>query len=272
MQGENIMLTPDNFPVPKTGFKEIRANLIGNKGVIYQDQWVQVQYDSKFNLNRDDPECGDFKIIMQFTSNSGPITIRRANVLSSEGCNLKLHPIKMVNDHPQLFIDGTCIGVVNKLPLLQIKFNQDAQERLLEFSLPIFVHKFFVPEQSDVNTFEQMYAAYNNKNEVFKLDEFIKNPSPGVPLTQVMQKIGGLMGQGIGMQALAYPNPQNCKKVVALARYCFKGKGSNNYFPIICEIEGYEEHYEQLRFSIRTFGSPFLAQALYQVVMLHLEM
>jgi len=149
-----------------------------------------IQYDSMFE------SATEFKVILQFSSKTGPITIRRANIELSEGVKLKLDPVKMINDNPQLLITGSCIGIVNKPPLLSIKFNQDAQERALEFSLPIFVHKFLSPLQMEEENYRAFYEKYSSSEDagIFKLDEFIKTPgiAQGVSLKDVMMKIGNL--------------------------------------------------------------------------------
>lgn len=78
LEGENIMLTPPNMPVPSTGVKEWKNTLLSDGGIIYQDQMMHIEYKSDF-------QGPAVKIALQFVTRSGPITIRRANIEKSEG-------------------------------------------------------------------------------------------------------------------------------------------------------------------------------------------
>jgi len=181
---------------------------------------MEIQYHSDYS-------GAEVKIAMQFVSKSGTLNIRRANIEKVEGLKLKLAPI-VVKEHPQLQITGTCTGIVNKPPVIMIKYTQFAQERSLEFSLPIFVHKFLQPHPIERGQYDHIYDEYSktaNPN-IFKLDELIQNPSPPiVPLKDVIIKMGGLIGQGLRIHANAHPNPQHPSLVWGTAQYSYKPEG-----------------------------------------------
>lgn len=266
LSGENIMLTPENFPVPKTGFREFKNTLLHDDGIIFQDQMLKIEYKSMYK----GPEV---KIAIQFVSTSGNLTIRRANIEQIEGLKMTMSPIK-VAEHPQLMMTGVCTGIVNKPPVIMMKYTQNAQERSLEFCLPIFIHKFLNPlalEESKHRAFWHEYSTTNNAS-MFKLDEFIPNPAgPGVPINEVMNKIGSLLGGGLRIKANAWPNQENCKQVWGSAQYCYKPEGEIVQLPFLIEAEGYEEFPEHIRLGIRAGGSPFIAQSFFQILLLFLQ-
>lgn len=186
---------------------------------------------------------------------------------------MNLSPVKLA-EHPQLLITAVCSGVVNFPPSLCIKYTQNAQERSLDFSLPIFVHKFLVPHNIPESNFRNFYNEYSatTNPSIFKLDEFITNPAPpNVPLSDVLKKFGSLLGGGLHVKANAWPNPQNVKQVWGTAQYCYKPENEVINLPVLIEIEAYEEDPSTLRMSIRAGGSPFIIQALYQIVLFFVQ-
>lgn len=218
---------------------------------------------------KSDYQGPNVRIAIQFVTKSGPLTIRRAIIVKSEGLKMNLSPIKLA-EHPQLMITAVCTGIVNAPSVIQIKYTQNAQERSLDFSLPIFVHKFMQPHNIPEDNYRQFYDEYSSTENpsIFKLDEFIPNPAPpNVPLSQVLQKFGSLFGGGLKIKANAWPNSQNIKQVWGTSQYCYKPENDMVMLPILVEVEAYEECTDTLRLSIRAGGSPFLVQALYQIIM-----
>lgn len=261
----NIMLTPNNFPVPKACVAEVKAMLLSNAGTIYQDARMQINYKCEQQEHL-------MKVGLLFVTKTGPLNIRRAIVKRSEGLKMVLSPIK-VADHPQLLINITGVGVINFLPLIEINYSQDAQERSLEFALPIFIHRLIKANQVPQDAYENFYKDYTttNNNLIFKLDEFVANPAPpNVPMPEVLKKFGQLLAGGMHLNVNTFPGPQNMKKVWATGQYFYKADSDQKpvLLPILAEIEWYEENTRSLRFSLRCGGSPYIAYAIYQMVML----
>ena len=140
---------------------------------------IHIEYKSDF-------QGPAVKIALQFVTRSGPLTIRRANIEKSEGLKMNLSPVKLA-EHPQLLITAVCSGVVNFSPQLCIKYTQNAQEKSLEFALPIFVHKFLVPHNIPESNYRNFYNEYSTttNQSIFKLDEFVANPAPPLSLIHI---------------------------------------------------------------------------------------
>ena len=262
---KHIMLTPNNFPVPKACLTEVKATLLSNAGTIYQDARIQINYKCEQQEHL-------MKIGLLFVTKTGPLNIRRANVKKSEGLKMTLSPIK-VADHPQLLINITGVGAISLLPTLEINYSQDAQERSLEFALPIFIHRLIRANQVPHDAYENFYKEYtmSNSDAIFKLDDFIPNPAPpNVPLSEVLKKFGQLFSGGMHLNVNTYPSPQQMKKIWATGQYFYKPEAEQKQvvLPILAEIEWYDENPRLLRFSIRCGGSPYIAYAIYQMVML----
>jgi len=73
------------------------------------------------------------------------------------------------------------------------------------------------------------------------------------------------------VNANAFPNQSQCSQVWGSAQYVYKPEGNEVRLPLMVEIEAYDDCPEQLRFSLRCGGSPFLAQAFYQIFLMLLE-
>lgn len=130
-----------------------------------------------------------------------------------------LSPVKVV-EHPELLINIKVVGAVSHIPLIRINYNQNAQERSLEFGLPILVHKFMRPHKITADNFEKFYQDFSTTNNeaIYKLDEFIKNPAgPNVPIADVLKKIAALLNGGMNMNATPSPSPEVIKKIWASA-------------------------------------------------------
>ena len=262
---KNIMLTPNNFPITKACMTEVKSMLMSNAGTIYQDSKLQINYKCEQQEHM-------LKVGLLFITKSGPLNIRRAIVKRSEGLKMQLSPIK-VAEHPQLLINVTGVGVINFLPILEINYSQDAQERSLEFALPIFIHKLIKANNVPFDAYENFYREYTstNNNLIYKLDELIANPAPPqVPLPEVLKKFGQLFASGMHLNVNVFPNPQSMKKIWATGQYFYKPDNDQKpvLLPILIEIEWYEENTRFLRFSLRCGGSPYIIYAIYQMVML----
>lgn len=260
---KNIMLTPNNFPVPKVCVTEIKGMLMSNAGTIYQDARIQINYKCEQQEHL-------MKVGLLFITKTGPLNIRRAIVKRSEGLKMQLSPIK-VAEHPQLLINITGVGIINFLPTIEINYSQDAQERSLEFCLPIFIHKLVKANQVPLDAYENFYREYTatNSNVMYKLDEFIPNPAPpSVPMSEVLKKFGQLLSGGIHLNVNVYPNAQQMKKIWATGQYFYSSDTDQKpvMLPVLVEIEWYEENPRNLRFSLRCGGSPYIIYAIYQMV------
>lgn len=265
--GPNLMLSPPNIALPNGGVKQIKECLLGNAGYIYEDPQIKINFKSEVI-------GAIMKVALQFETKSGALNIHRALVKKTEGLKMNVSPIK-VAEHPQLIINIQCIGVVNYLPILAIKYNQNAQERMLEFGLPIFAHHFIRPHQIPPEKYEEFYSRYTTATDptIFKMDEFVKNPaSTDLPLSQVLKKIGSLLGGGMHLNANPYPNPQNIIRIWATGQYCYQPEGEEKpvMLPILAEIEGYEQDKGTLRLSLRCGGNPYIIYALYQLFKFYL--
>jgi len=267
---KNIMLTPNNFPVAKNCMAEVKNMLLSNSGTIYQDARLQINYKCEQNENV-------MKIGLLFMTKTGPINVRRAIVKRSEGLKLQLSPIKL-GDSPQLYMIATGVGIINHLPVIEINYSQDAQERALEFALPIFIHKLMKPITMPFDNYENFYREYTVSNNplFYKLDEFIPNPAPpGTPLPEVLKRFGQLLNNGLKMNVNTFPSPQQIKKIWCIGNYFYKNEAENKEglvnLPVMVEIEAYEENPGTFRFSLRCGGSPYIIYAIYQIVMLFIS-
>ena len=149
LRGQNMLLTPENIEFPSKGMKELKNTFLGTGGTIYEDEDLKINYKSE-------KEGLIMKIGIQFVTKTGLLNIHRALVQRSEGLKMVLSPIKVV-DHPQLLINLKVVGAVSHIPLIKISYNQNAQERSLEFGLPILVHKFLRPHKISQDNFDKFY-------------------------------------------------------------------------------------------------------------------
>ena len=258
LKGKNIMLTPENISLPKYSLKEFRNLLINDIGTLYQDNKLQVNYKSEFN----GPQG---RVALQFVSHSGPIKVLKADMISDGGLKIQISPIKE-GDTPQLMLNIVNFDIISSFPVLQIFYVQNGQERTLSLTLPVFIHKFMSPVALEEQKFMELYSKFTLQDQYYKLDEFIKNPSKdNLPLNEVMKKIGALFNNVIKLKAAPYPNMQNIKLIYAGGQLLRKAD-DNQAVPLVVEVECFEEYKEYLRLSIRSSFSPFIVQALYQII------
>jgi len=214
LAGDNIMLTPDNIQFPAKGIKELKGTFLGTGGVIYEDEDLKINY-------KGEKEGLIMKVGLQFVTKTGLLNIHRAIIQRSEGLKMMLSPIKVL-DHPQLMINLKVVGAVSHIPVIKISYNQNAQERSLDFGLPIFIHKFLKPHNISYDNFERFYKDFSTTNNpnIFKLDEFIKNPAgPNVPIGDALKKIAGLLSGGFNLNAVPHPSSDVIKKIWASGQY-----------------------------------------------------
>lgn len=118
----------------------------------------------------------------------------------------------------------------------------------------------------------KVWSDYSNssKDSIFKLDEFIRNPSPpSVPLQEVMKKVGKLLFNVFNMKVGAWPNGQDIKMVYGvgiLNRHWGEDETKSN-IALMVEFQCFEEDPSLIRVSIRTSGNVMVAYTLYQILM-----
>ena len=261
LSGKNILLTPDNLQLPKACLRELRALLISNNGTLYEDKLIKIEYKSMFN-------SGSGKAAIQFISKSGKLSNLNINTASDGGLKIQLSPIKK-NQNYQIMLNYTNDDIITSLPVLQLFYIQNAQEKTLSIHLPLFLHKFATPYEMDEAKYMQIYRRFTLQDKYFKLDEFIKNPSADNDLNVIMKKVGSLLSNVLKMKVNAYPNMQNINIVYGTAQI---NRKSNEHpvIPFIIEVECFEENAELLRLSIRSSFSPFIVHSLYQIIVFFL--
>lgn len=137
------------------------------------------------------------------------------------------------------------------------------------------MHKFLKPHSISYENFERFYQDFSTTNNpnIFKLDEFIKNPAgPNVPIGDALKKIAALLSGGFNLNAVPHPSPTVIKKIWASGQYTQQAdnEAEPTLLPVLLEIEAYQEDPSKFRFSIRCGGSPYIAFALYQIAIFYL--
>ena len=258
LKGNNIMLTPENITLPKYCLKEFKNLLIQPVGILYNDNNLEIRYKSEFGK-------GQGRAAFQFLSKSGPIKIHKTELISDGGLKIQLSPIKE-GPTPQLMMNFINNDIITSFPVLQLFYNQNSQERTLSLTLPVFVHKFINPFVLDEKRYMSAYNTFSTQDGYYKLDEFIKNPAnPNVPLNDVMKKIGSLLNNVVKIKAVPYPNINNIKVIFGAGQIERKANNDKT-INLLIEMECYEFNKEFIRLSIRSTFSPFIVQALYQIV------
>lgn len=160
---------------------------------------------------------------------------------------------------------------VNSFPVLSVFYNLNAQEKNLNLSLPIFVHRFISPVTVEQQRYNDIYLRFTQGDQYFKLDEFIKYPAPpSVLLNEVMMKIGSLL-TSLNFKVMPAPNMQKIKYLLACGQLDRANKEAP-VVPLIVEIEGFEDNKEVLRLSIRCSQNPLIIHSLYQIIMFFLTL
>jgi hypothetical protein len=99
------------------------------------------------------------------------------------------------------------------------------------------------------NTFYKDYSLANQK--FFKLDSFIKLPE-GIKAADYLKKVGSFLSTVCAFKCAAYPNPNEIKLIYGSATFPLKEDGKLINYPILIEVEGYEnEKAGAVRVSLR---------------------
>ena len=262
LAGKNILLTPENIQLPKICFREFQNLLLtSSSGILYEDNGMRVDFKSEFSK-------ASGRAAFQFVSKSGPLKVHKASVLSEGGLQIQISPVKD-GPSPQLMMNFMNTDNVIGFPTLSVFYNLNSQEKNLNLTLPIFVHRFISAYAMDDKRYMEVYARFTTGDAFFKLDEFIKYPAPPhVPLNDVMRKIGSLL-TNLNFKAMPYPNLQNIRVLLASGQLERSNQESPS-IPIIVEIECYENSREYLRLSIRSGANPLIVHSVYQIIMFFL--
>lgn len=269
-KGVNIIAPPgklleENQILNQNELKELftQAN-----GLVLDTSDLQIQYKSEFQENMG-------RLAMQFESKKGAISNVSLMVGNANGMLFNISPVKY-GDHPQIMIQVMSVDPHQTLPVCTLFYNREgivAQQKI-EFSLPLYSHKFISPVNIPKDAFDKFYDDATNptSNNFYKLDYFIKNPAPPqIPLSEVMKKFGGLLNNGLNMKATPFPDMNNLKILKAAGQFCFKNdSGTLINLPVMVEIECYEEFPQNLRMSFRGGGSSGAIKNLLQVITLYL--
>ena len=262
-EGKNIMLTPENITLPKFCLKEFKNLLSEDVGVLYEDNHLRIDYKSSYD---------DFtgKVAIQFVQKAGLLDIQKVNVISEGGLEIQTSGIKKF-EHAQIMMNLINSGWINSFPTIQLEYSLNNVRKTLIFNIPVFVHKYISKFDLDEARYMKVWKDYtsSSNDSHFKLDEFIKNPSPpSVPLQDVMKMIGKLLVSVLGLKVAAWPNPQDIKMVygVGVLNRKFSDDEKKTNIPIMVEFQCFDSDPEMLRLSIRTGGNVVLPSTIYQIL------
>lgn len=261
----NILPIPDPIKSSFANYTEFKTLITSTTGVLISNQSIQIDYKSEYQGNL-------ARIAMQFVSKSGQaLTNIAMQVVNAPHLQMQISPVKY-EDNPKCMIQALAIGASAAIPTLQLIYLQGDQKNAIELAFPVTVNKFINSIDMPLPNFTKFWDEYTTvtNQSYYRIDNFIKNPAPaGVPVTEVMKKVGALLNNGLGLKANGLPDMTNLKEIYAAAQYSFKPENAANpvNFPIMIQAEGFSENPAFLRLSLRGAGSPEVIKGMYAIIM-----
>jgi len=265
--GKNGISIPTKLQLPSANAQEFKALLITENGVVYQDNYVVVNYKTSFQGSMG-------KIAMQFSTKGSALSNVVVSIPNTNNIFFNTSPVQYA-DHPSVVIQCINTGVGGEIPMVNLNFYQGETYRNINFGLPLLANKWVAPVNMPQEAFDKYYKEYSdeeNKSNYFRLDNFIENPAPkNVPLSEVLKKVAALLTNGLNLKVIAPPDETN-KIVNAVGQYVMKAEGSQNptNLPIMVQVEAFEENVETIKLSLRGGANKEALINLYQLVTLYM--
>ena len=256
MSGANVMLTPPNLNLPTSNFKLFKKLLSSKNGKIYDDGIIQVKYRSVFKQSKG-------KIACQMSSKA-PLSLSKVEVISQAGAILKKTK-ESRKKHPEFFLFVDNLKHFADFAKIQLMYRVNAQQKILNLTLPVFIHHFISPFKIDWNKYNSIYKEYSSNPQVFKLDEFIRNPNSNAPVNDIMTKFRQLFEKVMNLNVKVFPDERNIKFVFGVG-IVNASEHKTKKIPVVIELQKFDSDHKHLRLGIRAKYSPFVVQNIFQII------
>ena len=266
-EGGNIIKTTGPMRSNADNASELKNLVINSEGSLYTSNDIQIEYRSDYQ--------GFLGRLLLRVTGKGDLSDVEVRVQDTENFAFKVSPAQFKDGTTQVMIQCINSGVGGRIPLAKMKYTLRGDTNIIDFVLPVSVNKFFESVDMPNEIFEKFYTEYTQSDNpnYYRIDDFIKSPAPPqVPAIEVMKKVYGLLGTGIGLGVSVVSNGL---VVNAVGKYCFKDEDSQDMktLPLMAQIEGFDKVIEDkkfLRISIRGAANKEVLKALHEIITLYL--
>ena len=265
---ENVIPIPSKLKLPTSNAQEFKALISTENGVLYQDNYVTVNYKSSFQGSLG-------KIAIQFVSKGSQLSNVVVSIPNTQNIFFNISPVQY-GDNPSVMIQCINTGVGAETPMVNLNFYQGETYRNMNFGLPVLSNKWVSPVNMPPETYDKYYNDYTkvSNDNYFRLDNFINNPAPPqVPLIEVMKKVSALLSKGLNFKVWGVPSETDMKSINAVGQYVMKAEGSQNptNLPLMIQVECFEHNKGFLRLSLRGAANKEIIKNLYQIITLYIS-